>query len=111
MGYARVAHPNAAPHPGVTLSSGHVPAAVIATSEIASSAILTEASAASGAPQTPQARDAARLEARALPANTIRSSRSLNATLSARVAKYGIRDGFKIHCPKGRAGSSPAPGT
>jgi hypothetical protein len=29
----------------------------------------------------------------------------------ARVAKFGKRDGLKIHCPKGLAGSSPAPGT
>ena len=25
--------------------------------------------------------------------------------------EIGLRDGFKYHCPKGRAGSSPAPGT
>jgi hypothetical protein len=29
----------------------------------------------------------------------------------ARMAKYGKRDGLKSHCPKGLAGSSPAPGT
>src|SRR5262249_7842769 len=33
------------------------------------------------------------------------------AVENARVAKFGKRDGFKIHCPKGLAGSSPAPGT
>src|SRR5215207_10469187 len=33
------------------------------------------------------------------------------STNHARVAKFGKRDGLKIHCPQGLAGSNPAPGT